>query len=293
MKRATFRDRLRYRFDNFMSRGTIALVGALFAVTFLVIAVATLILVLARIGPGGSTDPLGFAEALWQVTMRTIDTGTTAGDTGWSFRIVGFLITLGGIFIVSALIGILANGLDNRLGELRRGRSRVIEAGHTVILGWSPQVFSIISELALANRHLRDDRGSAAAGRSACVAILADKDKVDMEEEIRIKVPDTKGTRVVCRSGNPLDLDDLQIVSPDTARAIIVVSPGGPYPDLPIAKTLMALAKDRDLRPNRYHIVAAVHKLTNLHLARVIGGDEAQVFAVDNLVSRLIAQTCR
>ena len=159
--------------------------------------------------------------------------------------------------------------------------------------GWSPQVFSIVSELALANRHLRDDRGTRASGRSACVAILADKDKVEMEEEIRTKVPETLGTRVVCRSGNPLDLDDLQIVSPDTARAVIVVSPGGPYPDLPVAKTLMALAKDREQRSHPYHIVAAVQRRTNLALARMIGGDEAQVFAVDNLVSRLIAQTCR
>ena len=75
MKKATLRGRLRYRFDNFVSRGTIALVGALFAVTFLVIMVATLILVLTRIGPEGSTESLGFAEALWQITMRTIGTG--------------------------------------------------------------------------------------------------------------------------------------------------------------------------------------------------------------------------
>ena len=82
-------------------------------------------------------------------------------------------------------------------------------------------------------------------------------------------------------------------MSPDTARAVIVVSPGGPYPDLPVAKTLMALAKDRDKRSHRYHIVAALHRPTNLALARMIGGDEAQVFAVDGLVARLIAQTCR
>ena len=85
--------------------------------------------------------------------MRTIDTGTVAGDTGWSFRLVAFTITLGGIFIVSALIGVLASGLEGRLGDLRRGRSQVVETGHTVILGWSPQVFSIVSELAFANRH--------------------------------------------------------------------------------------------------------------------------------------------
>jgi voltage-gated potassium channel Kch len=129
--------------------------------------------------------------------------------------------------------------------------------------------------------------------RSSCVAILADKDKVEMEEEIRTKVPDMMGTRIVCRSGSPIDLDDLQIISPDTARAVIVVSPGGAYPDLPVAKAMMALAKDRDQRDHRYHIVAALHRPTNLPIARMIGGDEVQVFAVDGLVSRLIAQTCR
>lgn len=293
MRRATFKERLRYRFDNFMSRGTIALVGALFAVTFLLILVATLILVVARLGPEGGAESVGLAEALWQVTMRTIDTGTVAGDSGWSYRLVGFAITLGGIFIVSALIGVLASGLEGRLSELRRGRSRVIETGHVVILGWSPQVFSIVAELSFANRHLGADRGTVATERSPCVAILAEKDKVEMEEEIRTKVPDTLGTRVVCRSGNPLDLDDLQIVSPDTARAVIVVSPGGPYPDLPVAKTMMALTRDREHRTQRYHIVAAIHRPTNLPVARIIGGDEAQVFAVDNLISRLVAQTCR
>ncbi|MBI5829315.1 MAG: hypothetical protein HZB20_07185, partial [Chloroflexi bacterium] len=47
--------------------------------------------------------------------------------------------------IISALIGIINNGIEDKLDELRKGRSNVIESGHTVILGWSPQVFSIIS----------------------------------------------------------------------------------------------------------------------------------------------------
>ena len=73
----------------------------------------------------------------------------------------------------------------------------------------------------------------------------------------------------------------------------MVLSPGGQYPDLPVAKTLMALAKDRDRRGHRSHIVAALHRPTNLQLTRLIGGDEAQIFLVDGLISRLIAQTCR
>jgi hypothetical protein len=123
-------DRLRYRFDNFMSRGTIALVAALFASTLCMILTASAILVLAGLGPEGSPTRLGVAEAFWQITMRAIDTGTVAGDTGWSFRLVGFLVTMGGIFITSALIGVLASGLEGRLNELRRGRSRVLERPH-------------------------------------------------------------------------------------------------------------------------------------------------------------------
>ena len=38
-------------------------------------------------------------------------------------------------------------------------------------------------------------------GRSV---ILADCDKVEMEEEIRAKVGDTKNTRVICRSGSTI-----------------------------------------------------------------------------------------
>ena len=31
--------------------------------------------------------------------------------------------------------------------------------------------------------------------------ILADRDKVEMEDELKAKVPDRRGTKVVCRSG--------------------------------------------------------------------------------------------
>ncbi len=297
MKKPTLPEQLRYRFDNFMSHGTIALVAALFAVTFCLVLTAAAILVISGLGPGGSTQHMGIAEAIWQITMRTIDTGTVAGDSGWSFRLVSFLVTIGGIFIVSALIGVLASGLEGRLNELRRGRSRVLESGHTIILGWSPQVFTIINELGYAHRNPAAGnaagKASPAARRRAIVAILADRDKLEMEDEIRTKTLHIPGIHVVCRSGNPLDPDDLQIVNPEAARAIIVLSPGGPYPDMPVAKALMALTRDRDQRAHRYHIVAAVQRPTNLELFRMIGGEEARIFLVDRLIAHLIAQTCR
>jgi hypothetical protein len=154
MTKITFSDRMRYKFDNFMSKGTIALIGGLGMLSLAIILVAALILVIFRIAPEG-TEPgsLSLGEAAWGALMRTMDAGTMGADAGWGFRVVMFGVTLGGVFIISSLIGVLTTGVETKMGELRKGRSRVIESGHTVILGWSPQVFLIISELVLANEN--------------------------------------------------------------------------------------------------------------------------------------------
>jgi hypothetical protein len=62
---------------------------------------------------------------------------------------------------------------------------------------------------------------------------------------------------------------------------------------MPLAKTLLALTRDRELRTHPYHIVGAVHRLSNQEIVRMIGGEEAQVFWIDRLIAYIIAQTCR
>ncbi|MFN8594860.1 MAG: hypothetical protein U0559_01555 [Anaerolineae bacterium] len=69
------------------------------------------------------------------------------GDAGWGFRIAMLLVTVGGIFVISTLIGVMTNSVEDKVESLRKGRSRVLSFGHTVILGWSEQVFTIVSEL--------------------------------------------------------------------------------------------------------------------------------------------------
>src|SRR5690606_26645929 len=125
----------------------------------------------------------------------------------WGFRIVMLLVTVGGILIVSTLIGVLAAGIETRVGDLRKGRSRVLEEDHTVILNWSDSIFDIITQLAIANR----------SRKRASIVVLADRDKVEMEEEIAAKAGKLGRTRVICRSGDPTDLYDLSLVSPETS----------------------------------------------------------------------------
>ncbi|KPL81076.1 hypothetical protein ADN00_00670 [Ornatilinea apprima] len=296
MNQATPGERLRYAFDNFLSRGTAALVAALFTITACLILSTAGVLVAAGLKPGDHPGPLGFAEATWLAATRVLDPGTVADDSGRWYRLVGVLVTLGGIFLTSALIGILVNGLDQHLGKMRRGRTPVVESGHLLILGWSPHIYTILHELACADRIRRltcqNGRVGAQIHRRACVVILADQDRLEMEEEIRLRVPDRQGMRIVCRSGDPLDLDVLKIVSPQSARAVIILSPGGDYPDLPVGRALLALARAGEQHRLRSHIVATVQRAENLQLMRMIGGERAQLFLVEKLLGYLLAQAC-
>ena len=51
-----------------------------------------------------------------------------------------------GILVFSALISVISAGLDSKIDEARKGRSRVLETDHTIILNWSASIFDIISE---------------------------------------------------------------------------------------------------------------------------------------------------
>jgi ion channel POLLUX/CASTOR len=274
--------RLRYAFDKSMAAGTIALIGWLGLVSLALIGIAGAFLAITHISPAGD-PPMGFIEGTWASLMRTLDSGTMGGDAGWGFRLVMLLVTLAGIFVVSALIGVLSTGLEGKLDELRKGRSLVLEQDHTIIFNWSPSIFDVVSELVIANESRRRPR----------IVIMSEMDKVEMEDEIAAKVPDTKNTRIICRSGDPTDLYDIAIVNPQTARSIIILSPESEDPDSCVIKTILALTNDPDRRAARYLIAAEIREAQNAEVARVVGGSEVQLVLADDLLSRIVAQSMR
>jgi voltage-gated potassium channel Kch len=284
-KKPSFKQHFQYFFDNYMSRGTIALIGGLAFVSLLLIAAAGLIIAIGGqlLAPEGSNPP-GFLEAAWLSLMRTLDAGTMGGDAGWGFRLIMLGVTLGGIFIVSTLIGVLTAGVEGKLDELRKGRSQVLESGHTLILGWSAQVFTILSELMVANENISNAR----------IVVLADKDKVEMEDEIRERVETVGRTKVICRSGSPVDLTDLEIGSPHTAKSIIVLPPEDDDPDTYVIKTVLALTNNPNRREEPYHIVTQIRDVKNMDVVRMVGErDNVQAVLMGDLIARVTAQTSR
>ncbi|GAB4386726.1 MAG: lipoprotein [Elainellaceae cyanobacterium] len=265
-----------------MSRGTVALVSGLALVSLSFILLMALLVNLSGIAPEGS-DRLNLPEALWGVLMRTLDSGTVGGDTGWVFRLTMLLVTFGGIFVVSTLIGLLSSGIDAKLEELRKGRSRVMETDHIVILGWSLQIFTLISELALANANRAD----------TCIVILSEEDKVQMETALYDTLGKLPRIRLVCRTGSPSSMADLGIVSIQTARSIIILNSSSDRADTQLVKTLLAITSIPRSLPQPYHLVAQVQTSKTLDVLKLVAQNEVEPLLINDLISRIVVQTCR
>ncbi|MDD3306163.1 MAG: hypothetical protein PHO29_03570 [Acetobacterium sp.] len=275
MDEVGFLEKLRYKFDNLMSKGTGILLLSLASATAIMIAVISLIVWITQSGPTSS-----FTELLWMGLMRAIDSGTVSGDTGSiGYIFLMFITTLGGIFILSILIGILTTGIEAKLDSLRKGRSRVIEKDQTIILGWSEQIFTIIEELIEANSNRKH----------ACIVIMGNHDKSEMDDAIRERIIDMKTTRIVTRQGNPIDIDDLEIVSLNTSRSIIII----PEDDIRVIKTILAITNNPNKRSEPYNIVTVLRDPENIQVAQIAGNNQAEIILSDTLISRIIAQTCR
>ena len=281
----TLSEKIRYKFENTLSKGTPAMIMWLGIISvILVLVCGIIILILSIKGSPDSDSSLGFIEGTWKSLMATLDPGTMGGDEGWAFRIIRFVATLGGIFIISILIGAIGAGIEGKLEEMRKGKSKVLESNHTLILGWSPKIFSIIQQLVEANENQKKPR----------IVIMSDHDKVEMEDEIRSKVEDTKNTKIICRSGSPLDLYDLEIVNPHEARSIIILSPEDrETADIFVVKSVLAITNNPNRKTEKYHIVAEVLDQENMEAAEMVGGEEAVFVISGDLISRVTAQTCR
>jgi voltage-gated potassium channel Kch len=274
--------RARYEFDKRVAAGTGAMIGWLAFMCAAIVIGAALIIQMGRLKDPSLTKP-GFAEAVWAALTRVMDPGTMASDQNWAYRAVTLLVTVAGIFVFGSLIAVLTAWIGGQVERLRRGRSPIVERGHTVVLGWSSSALSIIDQLVKADPSNRDR-----------IAVMAPRDKLEMEEQINLKVG--RAVRrgiVVCRTGDPLDPHDLALVNPGEAKAVVILSPDSAHPDAEVIKTMMALAKQAEGAASGYRIAAEIRDRKNLEAARLAGGGAARLVYADELIARIVVQSCR
>ncbi|MCO5568793.1 hypothetical protein L7F22_022493 [Adiantum nelumboides] len=201
-----------------ISKRVAYLVDVLFSTHPYAKAIALLFATLLLIGFGGcSLYVVGdedLSDALWRSWTYVADSGNHADSIGFGPRIVSVSISIGGMLIFALMLGLVSDAISEKVDSLKKGKSEVIESGHTLILGWSDKLGSLLKQLAIANQSLG----------GSVVVVLAERDKEEMELEIAKLEFDLLGTSVICRSGSPLIMADLKKVSVSKARSIIVLA---------------------------------------------------------------------
>ena len=221
---------------------------------------------------------------MWLSLMRTLDPGTMGGDEGVRGRGRMLIVTIGGLIVVASLIGVVSNAFDSKVEQLRKGRSKVLESDHTLILGWSSKIFPVINELIIANE----------SRRKATIVVLADGDKIEMEDDLNARIGHRGKTKIIVRSGDPMSLVDLELASPHTARSIVILAPEDHAdPDSVVVKTALAVTNNPARKAEKYHVVAELQDPSYLEAAKLVGRDEVQWVLVSDLISRITVQSCR
>ena len=292
-KRKTLRERFRYWFDLWMSKGSGSMILLLFGVTAAVIVLIGFLEWLAAKSTGES-----LLFAIWNVLLHTLDPGVISGDVSDSkwFLFLMLMATFVGVFYLALLIGFINDGIQTRMQDLAKGREAVIEAGHTVILGFNESTMMILSELIEASRgHTLRDRK---------VVVLDPSDKLEMEEKIRLRFPDTENIRIVCRSGSTSASRDLERCSLLTARSVIICEER----DFDVIKSILACTHLLNTSENagNCYVTAVINSSRNELTARIAGydadflrvsaggtQDRLELLMIENTVSRIMAHTCR
>jgi len=276
-KMSGFKEKVRYQFDNLMSKGTIVLVVMLFIITAIVVIVTGIL---------GSLINKDFTtgNTIWQSLMHAIDAGTLSGDDTsniW-FVILMSVVTICGIFVTSILIGIISTGFEQKLNDLRKGTSKVIESGHTVIIGFNDSIYTILSELIEAGENQK----------RKCIIVLGEEEKDVMEEMIKGHIVNFKTTKVICKSGKLTENFLLDRASLETCKSIII----NQEDDFSIIKIILATVnylKSKQAFEKDLHITSMIYNKANLDAAKIAGEGKAEILFFKDALSRIIAHTCR
>ncbi|MGY4962363.1 CASTOR/POLLUX-related putative ion channel [Streptomyces sp. 900105245] len=277
-RRSALRDRARYRFDQTLARSTGTLLGWLAVCCLAVVVPVSTALV--WMDPAAPRSLSGRLTAVWRTSAETLRLGAV---TGAPLRmLLSVLLGLIALLCVSTLVGVITTGLGDRVAELRRGRSMVLESGHVVVLGWSDQVFTIVGELAAAH----GDRGR------PTIAVLADRDSTGMEGEL-LAVPGVRGrARLVCRTGSPADPAALALVGPATAASVLVLPAAEGEADTEVVRVLLALRALTGPEGGP-RVLSAVRDGRRLPAARLAAGARGTVLETDGTTARLLVQAAR
>ena len=291
-KAIPLKQRLQYRLDNFMSKGGMAVFLALLCLFFIAFVImSTVRMSVFWFFPDAGVD--GLSDLNWRVFFQIIDSGSLAElDAGSNLasKLVGIVTIFFGLVLFSSMVAFITQQFEERLALLRKGRSAVLESGHTLVLGFGDRLVDMLRELIIANESESD----------AVVVVLAQNDKEQMDDYLREQILDWQTTRMIVRSGNTASLPTLRKVGVEHADSIVILSDAKPSQTLQVKEladarvikaimAVLAITGDRSGIP----IVAELHLARNRELAESVQPGRVTTLDETDLLARMLVQTSR
>lgn len=302
MEKNNLFQRFRYWLDKRMAKGTGSMIRALlFATIFMVLFLAFLLIIF------GESDECSPLHAIWDSFATAINAEIPASSDGsLFFIIINAIAAIIGLFFTSILIGIITNGIETKLQNLRNGNAEILEKNHTIILGWNDTTFAILVEIMESNLNremqtvvILDNACEKAEMDDQVCTFIAEKDKERKriaKKNHEIFIPYAKYTQILCRYGTIVHYSNLENCNIQNCKSIIVNEDD----DEETIKAILACSGIiNELRMSGVkgkklpYITAIIRDKENMNTARLAGGKDLEVICYPELMSRIMANSSR
>ena len=302
MEKNNLFQRFRYWLDKRMAKGTGSMIRALlFTTIFLVLFLAFLLIIF------GESDECSPLHAIWDSFATAINAEIpSSSDGSLFFIIINAIAAIIGLFFTSILIGIITNGIETKLQNLRNGNAEILEKNHTIILGWNDTTFAILAEIMESNLNremqtvvVLDNACEKAEMDDQVCTFIAEKDKERKriaKKNHEIFIPYAKYTQILCRCGTTAHYSNLENCNIQNCKSIIVNEDD----DEETIKVILACSGIiNELRMSGVkgkklpYITAIIRDKENMNTARLAGGKDLEVICYPELMSRIMANSSR
>ena len=222
-RRYTFKERFNYWFDNRMAKGSLGFIRVLIiASVILAVIIAGLIILF------GFQEDAETASVFWDSIATILNAWMPSYEDGSVGYIVLMAVSaIAGVLFTSVLIGIVTSAIEEKIVDLKKGNSIVLEEDHTVILGFNEGEYTLLEQLILA-----------ADGAPECVVIADELERDEMEAGIKENLDVPKNFRIICRTADIIDPVSIEKLSIETCRTVIIT----PTDEIRTIKTLLAVS---------------------------------------------------
>ena len=246
---------IKYRFNKAFEQNLFNLILFLIGISFIgVLFFSTFLFILQKIGLLAEEN--FFTTTIWQTFNLFFDQNSIfsldVDKNNFFDFFFKFNVTIFGIIIFSALIGIITNFISNKIESLRTGKTKIEEENHIIFFNFSRRLIPLLTELC--NAYVKEKQS---------FVIVSTEEPLTVMEKINSVVKIPKNITIVARKGYAWQKSLQNRINLEKAKQLIILKPdaGEIYKteldcDVEVGKSLASLLASKHWDTNSCKVLA-------------------------------------